>query len=56
MKIYDACCELLPRLYNLHHQATVENSHYYVGATLRQIIELLEIIKLREAPVKRSKP
>jgi hypothetical protein len=38
--------DVLPRLQDLHHQATVERSHYYAGATLREVIDLLERVKL----------
>jgi hypothetical protein len=36
---------LLEKLYDLHHQATVERSHYYVGSTLREVIAVPEDLR-----------
>jgi hypothetical protein len=38
--------DILERLADLHHQATTEKSHYYVGACVREA--MTEIMKLRE--------
>jgi hypothetical protein len=43
--ILESVTDLLPRLYDLHHQATVERSHYYVGAMLREVITVCERIQ-----------
>jgi hypothetical protein len=34
--------ELLSNLHDLHKQATVERSHYYVGRIVKQCIESIE--------------
>jgi len=38
--------DILEKLADLHHQATEEKSHYYVGACIREAMS--EIMKLRE--------
>lgn len=35
----------LEQLRDLHHQATVERSHYYTGNTLRMAIALIEMMR-----------
>lgn len=39
--------DIVERLVDLHKQATVERSHYYVGATVKAAS--IEILQLREA-------
>lgn len=48
----DTIDDLLPRLYDLHHQATVEQSHYYTGSLLREVIALLERLRGLRNPMK----
>jgi hypothetical protein len=38
--------DILERLADLHHQATTEKSHYYVGVCVREA--MTEIMRLRE--------
>ena len=38
--------DILEKLADLHHQATTEKSHYYVGACIREAAT--EIMRLRE--------
>lgn len=56
--IVDSIEELLPRLYDLLHQATVERSHYYVGSILREVIVLLGHIRMQHKKnvSKKAKP
>ena len=46
LTLLESIDDVLPRLQDLHHQATVERSHYYVGATVREVIDLLERVKM----------
>jgi hypothetical protein len=45
INLSEAIDDLLPRLQDLHHQATVERSHYYCGSLLREVIALLEQVR-----------
>jgi hypothetical protein len=53
IELHDRSAFLLEKLQDLHHQCTVERSHYYAGNCVREAIALIEDLLFI---VKRIKP